>query len=194
MGNTQWVTITTEEIVGTYVYRLKPWVDPYSLTRVRTSGGRSVSTGRRAPETTKGPALRAEAYQEYYLVKLPDSTYVLAQFGGVFAGKIKKEEKITLPIGQRRTVPDKARQYLTDICQEYGADMTYMLYMVDDAWGEEKDFTLFLLRFGAAAGVFFLLSVGLVLTLNKKGKIFLTKIRQLSIIIPILYLYSNTIK
>ena len=96
MGNTQWVTITTEEIVGTYVYRLKPWVDPYSLTRVRTSGGRSVSTGRRAPETTKGPALRAEAYQEYYLVKLPDSTYVLAQFGGVFAGKIKKEEKRTV--------------------------------------------------------------------------------------------------
>ena len=99
LGNTQWVTITTEEIVGTDVYRLKPWVDPYSLTRARTSGGRSVSTGRRAPETTKGPALRAEAYQEYYLVKLPDSTYVLAQFSQVFAGKIKKEVKI---YGKRR--------------------------------------------------------------------------------------------
>ena len=99
MGNTQWVTITTEEIVGTDVYRLKPWVDPYSLTRARTFGGRSVSTGRRALETTKEPALRAEAYQEYYLVKLPDSTYVLAQFSQVFAGKIKKEEKI---YGKRR--------------------------------------------------------------------------------------------
>lgn len=97
--------------------------------------------------TTKGPALRAEAYQEYYLVKLPDSTYVLAQFGGVFAGKIKKEEKITLPIGQRRTVPDKARQYLTDICREYGADTTYMLYMVDDAWGRKR--TLLFFSFGS---------------------------------------------
>lgn len=162
-----YAAITTKEIMATNVYSLKPWVDPYSLTKIRLSSGRTASTGRRASEATKGPGARAEAYQEYYLVRLPDSAYCLAQFSAAYERKIKQEEEITLPIGQKQTTSHEAREYLADICREYGADPSYLLYMVDDGWGEANHFTLFLIRFGAAVGVFFVLAVGLFLLLGK---------------------------
>lgn len=86
-----YAAITTKEIMATNVYSLKPWVDPYSLTKIRLSSGRTASTGRRASEATKGSGVRAEA----------------------------------------------------------------------------NHFTLFLIRFGAAVGVFFVLAVGLFLLLGK---------------------------
>lgn len=167
LSGSDYVTITTKEIIATNVYGLKPWVNPYSLTQMRLSGGRMVSNGRRAAEATRGRAVRAEAYQEYYLIRLPDSGYCLAQVSEAYVRRLKKGEEVTLPIGKKQTTPGEAQKYLKEIGNTYGADTSYLLYMVDDEWGEANYFRLFLIRFGAAIGVFFFLSVGLLLLLGK---------------------------
>ena len=162
-----YVTVTTDEIISTDIYGLKPWVDPYSLTRMRLSGGHTVSTGRRAPEVREGLAVRAEAYQEYYLIRLPDAGYCLAQFSEAYVRQLNQEEEVTLPIGKKQTTSKEARKYLEDMGNAYEADTSYVLYMADDDWGEENHFHLFLIRFGAAAGVFLVLAVALLLLLEK---------------------------
>lgn len=52
-GN-QHVTPVWAELVETGVYGLKPWVDPYSITKARSSSGHLYSTGRKAPEAGSG--------------------------------------------------------------------------------------------------------------------------------------------
>ena len=71
---------------------------------------------------------------------------------------------MTLPIADKKKVnSQEARTYLRGVCDKYGADVTYTLYMVDNEWGQENHFTLFIIRFGAAAVLFFALAVALVL-------------------------------
>lgn len=167
LNSSDYVTVTTEEIIATDVYGRKPWVDPYRLTGMRMSSGRTVSTGRRAKEATKGPAVRAEAYQEYYLIRLPDFRYCLAQLSPAYVRRLNKGEEMTLPMGQKKATSNEARKYLEDIGKAYGADTSYLLYMVDDEWGEENHFRFFLIRIGVSAGVFFFLAVGSLLLLRK---------------------------
>ena len=52
---------------------------------------------------------------------------------------------------------------LSAICEEYGADMDSVFYAFNDKWQEEHQFILLLLRFGAAAMLWFVLAVGLTL-------------------------------
>ncbi len=167
LGTYDYVSVTTDEIISTDVYGLKPWVDPYSLTRMRLSGGHTVSTGRRAPEVREGLAVRAEAYQEYYLIRLPAAGYCLAQFSEACVRQLNQEGEVTLPIGKKQTTSKEARKYLEDMGNAYEADTSYVLYMVDDDWGEENHFRLFLIRFGASVGVFLVLAVALLLLLEK---------------------------
>ncbi len=175
LGSSDYVTVTTKEIIHTNIYGLKSWVNPTSLTRRRMSGGRTVSTGKRAPKVRKGPGVRAEAYQEYYLIRLADSTYCFARLSAAYVWRLKKEEEITLPMGKKQATSPEERNYLAEAGERYGADTSYLLYMVDEEGEEKKEFTFFLIRFGAAAGVCFVLAVGLMLLM---GKIFPPKEEQ----------------
>ncbi|MBQ6687859.1 MAG: hypothetical protein IJN02_01340 [Bacteroidales bacterium] len=157
---TSYVTAQTSEVISTGVYGIKPWVDPYEITKVRNAKGRMVSSGRRAPDATDNAVQAVEYYQEYYLIKLPDESYILAQFGDTYREKIENGENITLPIGLRKANTDTARKYLKGICDSYQADNTYTLYMIDDEWQEEHEFTFMLMKFGIAAVVFIVLAVG----------------------------------
>lgn len=169
VGNTC-VTAETQEIVATGIYSLNPWVDPYEITKMRNSRGRMVSTGRKAPEVTDSALQAVEYYQEYYLIRLEDGTYILAQFADSYRQKLEGKEAVTLPVGVKKTNTNAARQYLKEICEEYGADDTYTLYMIDDTWQEEHEFTFFLIKFGIAAVVFLILAVGLLIIIEKFEK------------------------
>ncbi len=128
---------------------------------------RGVSTGRKAPEATDNPVQALQHYQEYYLIRLADGTYILAQFGGDYKDKIENGETATLPIGTRKTNTSAAKQYLKDICGVYGADHTYTLYMIDDEWQQEHEFTFFMIKYGAAAAVFVAVAFGLMTVFYK---------------------------
>lgn len=167
LGGNDYAVITSGEILATGIYGRKPWVNPYSLSSVGSAGRRRMSTGKKAPEAVKGIPVRAEAYQEYYLIRLPDAGYCLAQLGEAYAARLKKGEEVILPMGKKRDTPVEARNYLKDYGESHGVNTSYMLYMVDDEWGEKSHFSLFLIRMGAAAGVFFVLAVGMILVVEK---------------------------
>ena len=157
------VTVVPKKIIGTGIYGLKPWVDPYKITKGRASGGRLYSTGRKAPEVTDALTIRAPYYREYCLIELEDSSYIVAQLDASFQKEIERGSAVTLPIGKKKINSKEVRTYIEEICSQYGADNTYTLYMADDEWDQENHFTALIVRFGAAAVLFFVLAVALVL-------------------------------
>lgn len=155
------VTAEPEEVVATGVYGLKPWVDPYKIARTTMPNGRRVSTGRRAPDATDSAIMAVEHYQEFYLIRLPDQTYILAQFGRMYREEIERGGPITLPEGIKKTVSAEAQKYLKEICEAYGADSSCVLYMIDDEWQQRHDFLFFMIKLGIAVAVFFAVGIPL---------------------------------
>lgn len=146
------VTAEPEEVVATGVYGLKPWVNPYKAGR---------GNGRRAPDATDSMVTAIKDYQEFYLIRLPDQTYILAQFSGIYRDEIEKGGTVTLPAGVKKSVSSEARKYLTDICEAYGADSSCVLYMIDDEWQQAHDPQFFMIKLGFAVVVFFVVGVPL---------------------------------
>ena len=87
----------------------------------------------------------------------------MAQIPQETAKGIERGGSVTFPIGQKVSMTDAARNNLSAICEKYGADMDGVFYAVNDKWQEEHQFILFLLRFGAAALLWFVLAIGLTL-------------------------------
>lgn len=162
-----YATVETPEIIETGIYGLKPWVDPFEITKVRNSKGRLVSSGRKAPEVTDDVVTSVEYYQEYYLVRLQDGTYILAQFSDVYVDKITEGDMVTLPIGMKKTNSSAVKQALRDICKKYGADNTYTLYMIDNEWQQSNENLFFFIRLAIAVVVFFVLAVSLLVVFYK---------------------------
>lgn len=163
----QYRTVVPKEVIKTGVYGLKPWKDPYKITSARNSSGRMYRTGRKAPEVTDNFILAVIDYMEYYLIKLPDNSYILAQFSDTDRKAIEKGKSVTLPLGIRKNTGNETRAYLKDICSQYGANPDYVLYAIDNKWNEEQEFTLFMIRFGISAVVFFILSVAMLTAADK---------------------------
>lgn len=167
LNGTEYVTAQPQSVVTTGIYSLNPWVDPYEITKVRNSSGRMVSSGRRASEVTDNMVEAVEYYQEYYLIQLTDGSYILAQFSDTYREKIQEEDTVLLPIGRRKTNSSTARQYLEEICRQYDVDNTYTLYMIDDEWQQDHEFTFMMIKYGIAVVVFFVVAVGLLLMYDK---------------------------
>lgn len=167
LAGTEPVTAEPEEVVATGVYGLKPWVDPYKITRTTTPNGRMVGTGRRAPDATDSAAMAVEHYQEYYLIRLPDQTYILAQFGRMYREEMERGVAVTLPAGVKKPVSVEAQKYLKEICGAYGADCSCVLYMIDDEWQQRHDFQFFIIKLGIAAAVFFAMGIPLFALVNR---------------------------
>ncbi len=163
----RYITVEPKRVVATGIYGRKPWMDPYSMAGVRTSSGRMFKTGRKAPEITDSAFMALDGYQEYYLIELQDGSYILAQFSQAYKRAVEKGEKIPLLVGQRKTNSDSAREYLKEISEKYRASTTYTLYMVDDAWEQEHRFGVFIIKAGIAGVVFLVLSVVILMAVNK---------------------------
>lgn len=158
-----YITAEPKSVVATGIYGRKLWMDEYN----RSYGGRKYNKGRRAPEATDSTLMALDGYQEYYLIELSDGSYILAQFSETYRKKIEKGEVTELLIGQQKANRDSARKYLKEICDKYGASTTYTLYMVDDAWEQEHRFSVFMIKFGIAAVVFFVFSVMAIMAADK---------------------------
>ena len=158
-----YVTAEPVGIVPTGVYSLKAWE---SLYDTHVYKGRS-SPGDRRAEVKRGDSVEQAYYNQYYLLELPDHSYILAQIPQEAADAIEKGEHITLPIGQKVGMMDMARDYLSDICGEYGADMDGVLYTFDNEWQEEHLSSISLLRTGTTVALWLVLSVGFTLVGTK---------------------------
>lgn len=154
------VTIETKKIIATGVGSRKAWESAF------TSKGSKRGGGRRKADEQKGFDI-LDYYNEYYLIECPDETYILAQMPEKFVKKIQKGEKVTLPICRKNGLSQKARTYLTEICEKYDASMNGVLYAFDDEWYEEHSLTISIFRIGVSAVIFFVLSVVIMLLLEK---------------------------
>ncbi len=160
-----YVTVSPKSVVRTGVYGRKPWVDARNY-----SGGRSTSNPEVIDDMSSLLTKGAENYREYCLIELEDSSYILAQLTVPHQKAIAKGDTAVMPVGEKVT-SGRASDALEEICGEYHAESTCSLYMVDDEWDYSHNFVLLIVRYAAAAVVFFIVAIPLFMTASKIFKI-----------------------
>ena len=128
---TSYVTIEPEAIIGTGIGPRHPWVDPYIRRR---RGGQ-----KKRPEVTRTALDILDEYGEYFLLKLPDQSY------------------ITLPIGRKTAAHRQVLANISDLCREYNVNTEGVFYCINDKWNESHNFMVLLIRIG----VVFLITIAL---------------------------------
>lgn len=154
MSSLDMVTVEVQGIIPTGVYSLKPWEYPYSR---RVSAG-GVPSKTRKQEIVRGADVLDE-YNEYYLLECPDGTYILGQLPDQIVKRIKKGEKVTLPVSAKQRINQTAQRYLSKICGEYDAETEKILYSFDDEWYLAHGNMIFMSRIGVSCVVFIVLVV-----------------------------------
>lgn len=162
-----YVTAEPLDIISTGVYSLKSWVDPTSRT---VRHGRTYNE-KRKPEVITSPLNLWDDYNQYYLLELPDHTYILAQIPPDAASAIAKGKKVTLPIGRKVGMLPAAKSSLTKICDEYQVDTSGVYYAFNDEWQKKHYFFSFVLRFIVSAVLCLTIAVALMTIGNKIFKV-----------------------
>ncbi|MCI8327915.1 MAG: hypothetical protein HFI37_09130 [Lachnospiraceae bacterium] len=162
-----YVTVEGKEIIPTKVYSLKPWVNPYSTQRINR---RATGVKRRKKDIITSALDMQEDYNQYYLLELSDSSYILAQIPPGEASAIRRGKEITLPIGRKTRLNQTAKSLLTEICNQYGVETEGVLYTFDEEWYEKHYIWVFLIRFAAAFAALFVIAVILDFAVGKIGK------------------------
>lgn len=143
-------------VVSTGVHSLQPWVNPYYS---KTFKGRTSGAKQRKPQIIQSDLPIVEGYSQYYLLQLPDKSYILAQIPPNDAKAIAKGESVTLPVSKKTGLTASARKALLAVCQKYNVKTNGVLYAFNDQWQKDNFFLLFIIRFAAAALLFFVLAV-----------------------------------
>lgn len=159
MGQYHYVTAQPVEAIPTGVYSLKPWVEPYTTRRHK---GRVVNR-RRKEEVIQGAGSLTGDYNQYYLLKLPDGSYLLGQLHPLDAAAIARGKTVTLPIGAKTPVSAAAQGYLDELCAQYGASNKSALYTFDNAWYQQNELLLLAVQGGTAVAAGLAVAVGLLL-------------------------------
>ena len=156
------------DVVYTGAYELKSWVDPYVYRRTRK--GRKYGAPKRKQQylqykNPEGLFQNHADYLPFYLLKLRDGTYILAQIPENYAKDIQNGKTVTLPIGKKliKGIP----KTLHHLCSQYDADTGSVYYAFCDEWHEKHQFIVFLIRVGAVTVVFFGIAISLILIGNK---------------------------
>ena len=155
-------------VVSTGVHSLQPWVDPYYR---QTFKGRTSTAKRRKPQIIQSALPVVEGYSQYYLLQLPDKSYILAQIPPNDAKAIAKGESVTLPISKKTGLTASARKALLAVCQKYNVKANGVVYAFNDQWQKDNFFLLFIIRFAAAALLFFVLALVLMKAGNTLFKV-----------------------
>lgn len=159
-----YATVEPGELVETGVYTLKSWADPYYQRRYK---GRAVGAKKRKASVLTSKIDMWDDYNQFYLIKLPDESYILAQVPPGTAADIRRGRKVRLPIGRKEPVSYQAQSSLESICEKYNVSTKEMLYTLDDTWNEEHHLQIFFLRFGIAVICFFVITSLLLFLLSR---------------------------
>lgn len=157
---TSYVTVEPEAIIPTGVGTRHPWVDAYS------SGSRRGGPRYRADVSDMAFDIFGE-YGEYFLIQLPDQSYILAQMSIDDARALKAGKKITLPIGRKSGVYQQAIKNIEDICQNYDVNTDGIFYCINDKWNEEHSMLVQMVRIGIGFLITFVLGVILITIVDK---------------------------
>ncbi len=111
----------------------------YSWISAYTNSSRRGGQRKRAEVSRTAFDLLGE-YGEYYLLQLPDQSYILAQMPKEDARKLKAGKEITLPIGRKSGVHRQALANIQDLCEEYHVDTEGIFYCINDTWNSSHSF------------------------------------------------------
>lgn len=161
---TSYVTIEPANIIATGIGARHPWVSAYTSSNRR--GG-----PRKRPDVNRMIFDVLDEYGEYYLVQLPDSSYILAQMSADDARKLKAGQSVTLPIGRKSPVHQQVLANIKDICQEYDVDTDGVFYCINDKWNESHSFTVQLIRIGICILLTLVLGTILITIVDKIFKV-----------------------
>ncbi len=141
---TSYVTAEPTDIIFTGVGARYSWVSAYTNT------GRRGGPRKRADVTNMALDILGE-YGEYYLIQLPDESYILAQMPRDIARKLKAGAKIALPVGRKTASHRQVISRIEDLCQEYHVDTENVLYCINDKWNEGHSLLVQFIRLGIGA-------------------------------------------
>lgn len=161
---TSYVTVEPISIVSTGLGVRHSWVSAY------TNAGRRGGARRRADVTSTALDIFGE-YGEYYLIQLPDESYILAQMSKDDARKLKAGKEITLPIGKKEAVNSQILPKIKDICQEYNVNTEGVFYCINDDWNEGHSTMMTFIRLGIIAAFTLVLGVILIIVIDKIFKV-----------------------
>ena len=160
---TSYVTIEPIGIVSTGIGKRHAWVEAY--TKRRRGAPR-----KRAEVTNMAFDILGE-YGEYYLLQLPDESYILAQMPVDYARKIKAGKKVVLPIGRKEAASKKVLAQISDVCQEYDVYTEGIFYCINDKWNESHKLMLQLIRIGIVFLITIALGTILIIIIGKIFKV-----------------------
>ena len=161
---TSYITVEPKSIVPTGIGVRYPWIPAYS------------NSSRRGGPRKKADIINTKfdifnEYGEYYLLQLPDDSYILGEIPMDDARKLKAGESVTLPVGRKQSADSRVVANITNICAEYDVDTEDVFYCIDEKWSEEHNFMLLLMRFGVGAVVVLVLGTILITIVDKVFKV-----------------------
>lgn len=157
---TSYVTVEPEAIIPTGVGARHPWISAYS------SGSRR-SGSRYRPDVSDMTFDILGEYSEYFLIQLPDQSYILAQMSIDDARALKAGKKITLPIGRKGAVHQQAISQIEDASRSYDVNMEGVFYCINDQWNESHNMLMLLIRYGCGALIALVLGSILITIVDK---------------------------
>ena len=161
---TSFVTIEPINIISTGTGTRNNWIPAYSNASRR--GG-----PRKKAEVSSTAFDVFGDYAEYYLIQLPDKSYILAQMSMDDARKLKAGQAITLPVGQKSAVNRNVLANIKDLCEEYDVYTDGVFYCINDKWNEEHSFMVLLIRYGVGALIALVLGTLLIMLVDKIFKV-----------------------
>lgn len=161
---TSYVTVEPSDIVSTGIGARYSWVSAYTNT------GRRGGPRKRADVTNMALDILGE-YGEYYLIQLPDESYILAQMPKDTARKLKAGAKLALPIGRKVSSNRKVISRIEDICRKYDVDTENVLYCINDKWNEGHSMLVQFIRLGVGAVITLVFGTILITVIHKIFKV-----------------------
>ena len=159
-----YITIEPKNIVGTGVGVRYPWVSIYTRSR---RGGQ-----RRKADVINTKFDFFNEYGEYYLVQLPDDSYVLAEISLEDARKIKAGKSVALPVGRKQNSDHRVIPNIQELCDQYEvADTEKVFYCIDEQWNQKNNFKVLMIRLAVGAVVVLVLGTILIMIVDKIFKV-----------------------
>lgn len=157
------ITVEPLEVIPTGIGVRHPWISAYSRSR---RGGT-----RKRPEVSRMVFDILDEYAEYYLIQLPDQSYILAQMPTDVARKLKAGKQITLPVGKKGGVHQQALANIKDLCEEYDVNTEGIFYCINDTWNEGHYLMVQIIKLGIAFLVMLVVGTILITIVNKVLKV-----------------------
>ena len=165
LWQTKCVTIEPIGIIATGIGERHPWLGMYTSSSSRWGGSR------KREDVIKVTFDFLGEYAQYYLLQLPDQSYILAKMPIRFAQEIKMGKKITLPIGVKGAVHVRALANMEELCEQYNVYTKGVFYCINNQWNESYNWLVQLIHILIALVSLFVVGIPLFTIIDKIFKV-----------------------